>query len=314
MPPSLPWLALKIRWFPIGKAPLPENFDFGTMGTIMKIIKSPAEMQTTADALRSKASPLGLVPTMGAFHDGHISLIKRAAKECAAVVVSIFVNPTQFGPNEDFDFYPRSLDPDLKICKDQNVAAVYAPSAEAMFEKGFDTWVEVPSLAAGLCGANRPGHFRGVATVVAKLISICRPERVYLGEKDYQQLVLIRRMVLDLNLGVNVIGCSTVREKDGLAISSRNANLGENERNRALSISRGLYKAQDLFVAGEREVSEFKKVVRKELEKAKAEINYIEVIDPDTLEQLEVALDSSRMVIAAKVGEIRLIDNLPLKE
>jgi pantoate--beta-alanine ligase len=281
---------------------------------MMKIIKSPAEMQMAADALRSKASPLGLVPTMGALHDGHISLIKRAAKECAAVVVSIFVNPTQFGPSEDFDFYPRSLDPDLKICKDQKIAAVYAPSVEAMFEKGFDTWVEVPSLAAGLCGANRPGHFRGVATVVAKLISICRPERVYLGEKDYQQLVLIRRMILDLNLGVNVIGCSTVREKDGLAMSSRNANLGENERKRALSISRGLYKAQDLFVAGERKVSEFKKVVRKELKKADAEIDYIEVIDPDTLELLEMALDSSRMAIAAKVGEIRLIDNLPLKE
>ncbi len=283
------------------------------MDIIMEVIKSPAEMQKAAGALRSEASPLGLVPTMGALHDGHISLIKRATTECAAVVVSIFVNPSQFGLGEDFELYPSSLDSDLEICENLEIAVVYAPPADAMFEKGYDTWIEVPSLAAGLCGANRPGHFRGVATVVAKLFSICRPERVYFGEKDYQQLVLIRRMVLDLNLGVDVIGCPTVRENDGLAMSSRNANLEKNERERAIFISRGLYRAQDLFVAGERSVNELKKAAHEELEKGDVEIDYIEVIDPETMEPLEVAFDSSRMAISAKVGAIRLIDNLPLK-
>ncbi len=282
------------------------------MDRAMDVIDSPAEMQKLADTLRSKGSPLGLVPTMGALHEAHISLIRRAVSDCPAAVVSIFVNPAQFGPHEDLDSYPRTIEADLNICRAEGVAAVYAPTAAAMYGNGFDTWIEVPSLTAGLCGPHRPGHFRGVATVVAKLFAACKPDKAYFGEKDYQQLVLIRRMAEDLNLGVEIVACPIVREKDGLAMSSRNVNLRGDERERALSLSRGLYRAKKLFAGGEKNAAGLIAAAREELKGARAQIDYIEIVDPDTLSPLEVAQDSARIAVAAQIGSTRLIDNMAL--
>ena len=263
--------------------------------------------------MRANDGPLGLVPTMGALHEGHIHLIDRAVSECPTVVVSIFVNPTQFGPGEDYGTYPRNYESDIRICRSRGVVAIYSPTADAMYGKEFSTLIEVPSLAEGLCGPHRPGHFRGVATVVAKLFAACKPDRAYFGEKDYQQLILIRRMALDLNLGIEVVGCPTVREKDGLALSSRNVNLQGDERKRALSLSRGLRKATELFAAGEKEASILILAVSQELEMAEAKIDYIAVVDPDTLKPLERVDISARIAVAAHIGATRLIDNIPLE-
>jgi pantoate--beta-alanine ligase len=283
------------------------------MDNIVEIVSSPAKMRNLAGSLRANDGPLGLVPTMGALHEGHIHLIDRAVSECPTVVVSIFVNLTQFGPGEDYGTYPRDYESDIRICRSKGVAAIYSPTADAMYGKEFSTLIEVPSLAEGLCGPHRPGHFRGVATVVAKLFAACKPDRAYFGEKDYQQLILIRRMALDLNLGIEVIGCPTVREKDGLALSSRNVNLQGDERKRAISLSRGLRKATELFAAGEKEAAILILAVSQELEMAEAEIDYIAVVDPDTLKPLERVDKSARIAVAAHIGTTRLIDNIPLE-
>lgn len=278
----------------------------------MDIVDSPAEMRVLADSLRAKGGPLGLVPTMGALHEGHISLIARAASECAAVVASIFVNPAQFAPTEDFDTYPRTFESDLNVCRAKGVAAVYAPAPDAMYKGGFDTWIEVPSMSAGLCGLHRPGHFRGVATVVTKLFNACKPDSAYFGEKDFQQLVLIRRMSEDLDLGVKVIACPIVREKDGLAMSSRNVNLHGDERERALSLIKGLRRAKQLFSNGEKASRRLCAAVYEELEKAHAQADYVEIVASGTLQPLEFANGCARIMVAAKIGPIRLIDNLSL--
>jgi pantoate--beta-alanine ligase len=249
---------------------------------------------------------------MGALHEGHTSLIASAVSECASVVVSIFVNPAQFAPTEDLDTYPRTFELDLEVCRSRGVAAVYAPTPEAMYQDGFDTWIEVPSMSAGLCGLHRPGHFRGVVTIVAKLFNACKPDRAYFGEKDFQQFVLIRHMSEDLDFGVNVIACPIVREKDGLAMSSRNVNLSGGERERALCLIKGLRRAKQLFLDGEKESARLCAVVREELEKAHAQVDYVEIIASDTLEPLESANKFARIAVAANIGSIRLIDNLAL--
>ncbi|MBT5369009.1 MAG: pantoate--beta-alanine ligase [Nitrospinaceae bacterium] len=278
----------------------------------MDIVDSPAKMRTLAGTLRAKCGTLGLVPTMGALHEGHTSLIASAVSECASVVVSIFVNPAQFAPTEDLDTYPRTFELDLEVCRSRGVAAVYAPTPEAMYQDGFDTWIEVPSMSAGLCGLHRPGHFRGVVTIVAKLFNACKPDRAYFGEKDFQQFVLIRHMSEDLDFGVNVIACPIVREKDGLAMSSRNVNLSGGERERALCLIKGLRPAKQLFLEGEKESARLCAVVREELEKAHAQVDYVEIIASDTLEPLESANKFARIAVAANIGSIRLIDNLAL--
>jgi pantoate--beta-alanine ligase len=284
-----------------------------SMDLAMDVIDSPVRMRELADTLRQSASPLGLVPTMGALHEGHLSLIQRSVSECATTVVSIFVNPAQFGPGEDLDTYPRTFHEDLEVCRQEGVAAVYAPSAGEMYANGFDTWVEVPSLASRLCAPHRPGHFRGVATVIVKLFSACKPDRAYFGEKDYQQLVLIRRMAGDLDMGVEIVACPTVREADGLAMSSRNINLRGEERGRSLSLRRGLFRARELFARGEGSAAVLIQAAREELDKARAEVDYIEVVDAETLAPLETVESPCRMVIAAKIGFTRLIDNIPLE-
>ena len=270
-------------------------------------------MRELAEALRRDDAPLGLVPTMGALHEGHKSLIDRATSECGAAVVSIFVNPAQFAAGEDYDTYPRTFEADLEACREMGVACVYAPRANVMYPGGYDTWVDVPGLGAPLCGSHRAGHFRGVATVVLKLFTACLPHRAYFGEKDYQQLVLIRRMTQDLDLGVEIVPCPIVREDDGMALSSRNAYLSTEERSRARAISAALFDAKKKVAAGERFSAVIIGACMDELEKAGSRVDYVEIVEPATLERVEQINGSARMAVAAYIGETRLIDNILLE-
>ncbi len=270
-------------------------------------------MRELAEMLRRDSAPLGLAPTMGALHEGHRSLIVRAMDECGAVVVSIFVNPAQFTPGEDYQTYPRTFEADLQVCREMGVYSVYAPKAGSMYPNGYDTWVDVPGLGAPLCGGHRPGHFQGVATVVLKLFSACLPHRAYFGEKDYQQLVLIERMAHDLNIGVEIVPCPIVREDDGVALSSRNAYLSDEERLRARSISGALFHAQKMVATGERLSSTIIDACVDELEKVDARVDYVQIVDPATLEKAEKINGVARMAIAAHIGKTRLIDNISLE-
>ncbi len=279
----------------------------------MKVVDTPQDMRELAEVLRRDEAPLGLVPTMGALHEGHRSLIARAREECGAAVVSIFVNPAQFAAGEDYDTYPRTFEADLEACREMGAACVYAPRANAMYPGGYDTWVDVPGLGAPLCGAHRSGHFRGVATVVLKLLAACLPHRAYFGEKDYQQLVLIRRMTDDLDLGVEIVPCPIVREDDGVALSSRNAYLSADERSRARAISGALFDAKRMVAAGERFSAAIIQPCVDELEKAGSRVDYVEIVDPATLERVETINGAARMAVAAYIGETRLIDNILLE-
>ncbi len=279
----------------------------------MKVVDTPQKMRELAETLRRDDAPLGLVPTMGALHEGHKSLIARAREECGAVVVSIFVNPAQFGAGEDYDTYPRTFEADLEACREMGVAVVYAPRASSMYPGGYDTWVDVPGLGAPLCGSHRQGHFRGVATVVLKLLTACLPHRAYFGEKDYQQLVLIRRMTEDLDLGIEIIPCPIVREDDGMALSSRNAYLSTDERSRARAISGALFDAKKKVAAGERLSAAIVRACVDELEKVEARVDYVEIVEPATLERVEKINGAARMAVAAYIGETRLIDNILLE-
>ena len=279
----------------------------------MKVLDTPQKMRELAEALRRDDAPLGLVPTMGALHEGHKSLIDRAREECGAVVVSIFVNPAQFGAGEDYDTYPRTFEADLESCREMGVACVYAPRANAMYPGGYDTWVDVPGLGAPLCGSHRQGHFRGVATVVLKLFTACLPHRAYFGEKDYQQLVLIRRMTQDLDLAIEIVPCPIVREDDGMALSSRNAYLSADERSRARAISGALFDAKKRVVSGERLSAAIVRACVDELEKVEARVDYVEIVEPATLERVEKINGAARMAVAAYIGETRLIDNILLE-
>ena len=279
----------------------------------MKVVDTPQKMRELAETLRRDSAPLGLAPTMGALHEGHRSLIVRAMDECGAVVVSIFVNPAQFAPGEDYQTYPRTFEADLQVCREMGVYSVYAPKADSMYPNGYDTWVDVPGLGAPLCGAHRKGHFQGVATVVLKLFSACLPHRAYFGEKDYQQLVLIERMAHDLNIGVEIVPCPIVREDDGVALSSRNAYLSDEERLRARSISGALFHAQKMVATGERLSSTLIEACMDELEKVDARVDYVQIVDPATLGKAEKINGVARMAIAAHIGKTRLIDNISLE-
>ncbi|MFQ5895799.1 MAG: pantoate--beta-alanine ligase [Nitrospinota bacterium] len=278
----------------------------------MRCIQDVREMREACRTARREGKTLGFVPTMGGLHAGHASLIERACRECDAAAISLFVNPTQFGPGEDYGSYPRTWEEDLRLARSLGVDLVFHPDVAEMYPKGFSTHVEVERLAAGLCGRHRPGHFRGVATVVLKLFAVVRPHRAYFGEKDYQQLVLIRRMVEDLSLEVEVVGCPIVRDPDGLALSSRNAYLNAEERRRALALHRGLGRARSLLAAGERRAAALEAAAREELEREGLRVDYASVVHPDTLEPLERVEAPARMAVAAWVGRARLIDNCPL--
>jgi pantoate--beta-alanine ligase len=254
--------------------------------------------------------PLALVPTMGFLHEGHTSLIRAARLAAPTVAVTIFVNPTQFGPNEDLSRYPRDLDGDLAKCASAGASFVFAPSSpEEMYPPGFQTYVEPGPLAESLCGARRPGHFRGVCTVVAKLFALSRADTAFFGEKDYQQLVILRRMAQDLSLGTDVLGRPIVREKDGLALSSRNAYLSAEERAQAVGLWRALTEVRARFSRGEKDATALERVAVEVLERHGARIDYAELRDGIALQKRDPVDESTRLFLAGFLGKTRLIDN-----
>ncbi|HUU11524.1 MAG TPA: pantoate--beta-alanine ligase [Phycisphaerae bacterium] len=264
---------------------------------------------------RRAGSRISLVPTLGALHAGHASLLRAARADGGFVVASIFVNPTQFGPGEDLARYPRPLEQDLQVCRREGVDLVFTPSAAEMYPGGPGTTVRVPVLSETMCGASRPGHFDGVTTVVAKLLAIVGPDAAYFGEKDAQQLAIVRRMVRDLNLPVEIRGCPLVRDADGLATSSRNVYLSPEERRRALALGQALAAARDRVVAGERDARALAQDLRQRLDAADGlATEYVAVVDPDTLEDIERIGDQVLVATAVRVGPTRLIDNLLLRD
>jgi pantoate--beta-alanine ligase len=277
----------------------------------MEVICKIREMQAISDRLSSKGKRIGFVPTMGYLHEGHLSLVRKARALSDVVVVSIFVNPTQFGPGEDFDRYPRDEEGDSLKLEVEGVDFLFIPTKEEMYPVGYQTYVEVAQVSQGLCGDFRPGHFRGVATVVTKLFNIVKPHLAVFGEKDYQQLLVIKRMVEDLNLDVEIIPGMLIREEDGIAMSSRNAYLSPENRKKAVTLYRSLIKGKESFASGERRASILCKTVKDSLESVIGiSVQYVEVRDAETLEKVEVIHRPSVIALAAIVGGVRLIDNI----
>jgi pantoate--beta-alanine ligase len=280
----------------------------------MLLLKTIAETRNACERMRTAGKTLGLVPTMGALHRGHLSLVRAAQASCDAVAVSIFVNPTQFGPKEDFAGYPRSLEQDCRILEAAGVDLVFAPSAAEMYPHGASTFVEVAGLSDRLDGASRPGHFRGVATVVAKLLHIFAPERAFFGQKDAAQIAVLGKMVRDLQFPVQLEVCPTVREPDGLALSSRNSYLNDEQRRQALVLYRALLTVQQQVHGGEHDPGKLiAGALRILAEEPAVRLDYFSIVDPETLEDvLEVRAGAALVAVAAFVGATRLIDNLPL--
>ncbi len=277
----------------------------------MRVVRSIREMQAISKSYFRVGKEVGFVPTMGYLHEGHLSLVRRARRENDIVVVSIFVNPTQFGPNEDYERYPRDEERDKRLLVKEGVDYLFIPAVSEMYPEQYSTYVEVLGLTEGLCGARRPGHFRGVATVITKLLNIVQPTRAYFGEKDYQQLQVIKRLVRDLNIPVEIVGCPIVREKNGLAMSSRNTYLSPEERESALSLYRGLKLAEELFEKGERNPEAIKDRVKGLIlsHPHVKKIDYVEIVDPETLEPVEEVKEGDVIALAVFVGNTRLIDN-----
>jgi pantoate--beta-alanine ligase len=276
----------------------------------MKIIHSTKELRNFIKTWKMEGFEIGFVPTMGYLHEGHKSLIDRASSENDKVVVSIFVNPTQFGPNEDLDKYPRDLEGDSKLCEIAGADLIFNPSAQEMYGTDFSTYVDVEGLTEGLCGAKREGHFRGVCTVVSKFFNIVNPTRTYFGEKDAQQLAVIKRMVKDLNFDIEIVGCPIIREKDGLAKSSRNTYLSEEERKAALILNASLNKAKYALQEGVKDIGKLTEIISEEINKEPlAKIDYIEIVDSETLKPVTYIEDSILVAIAVYIGKTRLIDN-----
>lgn len=277
----------------------------------MRSFRTVRELQAWSDAERRAGRRLALVPTLGALHAGHLELVREARRRADRVVVSIFVNPTQFGPGEDWSLYPRPLESDLEACRREGVDGVFAPETDELYPPGHQTWVEVTELAKPLCGRFRPGHFRGVATVVTKLLVAAKPHVAVFGEKDYQQLLVIRRLVRDLGFDVEIVGVPIVRERDGLALSSRNAYLDAGTRAEALVLSRALDAAEAALAAGERGREALLAGVQRELAKApRARVEYAELRDPENLEPAPERLRGpALLVLAVRFDGARLIDN-----
>jgi pantoate--beta-alanine ligase len=280
----------------------------------MKVCSTISEARIACGYVRGSGKPLGLVPTMGALHDGHLSLVRAAKEQCSGVAVSIFVNPTQFGPSEDLTKYPRQFERDCELLEKEGIEILFAPSVEEIYPGGEVTWVSVEGLSEKLDGRSRPGHFRGVTTIVAKLFHILEPDAAFFGQKDAAQLAVIRRMVVDLNFPVEIIACPIVREPDGLAMSSRNAYLNREERVRALVLQRALLAVRRQFDAGERcagkLISAGQEVVARE---PNVRLDYFEVVDPDTLDPVEQIAQKTLVAVAAYVGSTRLLDNIVLE-
>jgi pantoate--beta-alanine ligase len=279
----------------------------------LKICKTIHEMRAESRAIRGAGKRLGFVPTMGALHEGHLSLVRAARSSSDLVAASIFVNPTQFAYNEDLAKYPRSFERDRELLQGERVELLFAPSVEEMYPAGAVTWVTVEGLSDKLDGRSRPGHFRGVTTVVAKLFHVVQPDAAFFGQKDAAQVAIIRRMVRDLNLPVEIVVCPIVRAADGLAMSSRNAYLDPDERKRALVLQRSLLRAEHLAETGERNAARLVAAGREEIDKeSSVRLDYFEIVNPDTLDPLEDISGGGLVAVAAVVGGTRLIDNILL--
>jgi pantoate--beta-alanine ligase len=282
--------------------------------TPIPCIETIAGLSTVLEEARCRGATIGLVPTMGALHEGHLSLIRRARSENDLVAVSIFVNPTQFGAGEDLETYPQDLARDLRLAGSAGADLAFGPSVREMYPQGFSTWVEVEGLTQGLCGASRPGHFRGVCTVVAKLFNICGPDRAYFGEKDAQQLAVIKKMVRELDIPVRIVPCPTVRESDGLALSSRNVRLSPEERAQAPVLYRALSAALTLAENGERDARRLKDEICALVASAElAKIDYVEIVDADDLAPVDVVAGTCLIALAVWLGRTRLIDNITVE-
>lgn len=280
----------------------------------MRVVKTVSEIREQVKSWKSEGLKVALVPTMGYLHEGHMSLIKRASKENDKVVVSIFVNPTQFGPNEDLEDYPRDLEKDKLTCEESGASIIFNPEPYEMYVDGFCTYVETENLTKELCGKSRPIHFRGVCTVVSKLFNIVSPHRAYFGQKDAQQLAVIKRMVKDLNFDVEIIGCPIIRESDGLAKSSRNVYLSLEERKAATILNKALSNSKELLLNGETDSNILKEFIVNEINKENlADIDYVEIVDNKTIEKIDSIEDEVLVAVAVKFGNTRLIDNFIFK-
>ncbi|MGH9863530.1 MAG: pantoate--beta-alanine ligase [Candidatus Acidiferrales bacterium] len=281
----------------------------------MKTLTHVGEMQVAAEGARSSGQRLGLVPTMGALHEGHLSLVRAARQRADVVVVSIFVNPAQFGPGEDYLRYPRPLEADSELLTREGVDILFAPPVEEIYPEGFQTYITVERVSQPLCGPFRPGHFRGVATVVLKLFNIVQPNAAFFGRKDAQQCMVIERLARDLHLPVEIVACPIVREPDGLAMSSRNAYLSGEDHAAALALYRSLSRAREMLLAGERRADEILKAMRALVEaEPRARVDYIEIVNAETLEPLERIAGRALIALALWIGPARLIDNLLVEE
>ncbi len=278
---------------------------------MMEVAKTIESVRSLVKAARSGDKKIGFVPTMGALHIGHISLIEAAVKECDFVVVSIFVNPTQFGPGEDFEKYPRPLEADLEMCRKAGINVVFTPTPEQMYSAENLTWVNVEKLTESLCGQFRPSHFRGVTTVCAKLFNIVAPDIAYFGQKDAQQAFVIKRMVADLNMPLEIVICPTVREPNGLAVSSRNKYLTEQQKKDAANLYKSLQKCRQMIDAGVKESTEIITEIRKILQQVPSiEIEYISIVDAETLQDIDRIAGKVLAAVAVRIGPARLIDNI----
>lgn len=281
----------------------------------MEIIRTVADMKARAAAWKAAGLSIGLVPTMGSLHEGHESLMDAARAASDRVVVSVFVNPIQFGPGEDYEAYPRDLERDARICERHGVDVVFQPEVDDMYAPAHNTFVVMETLTDSLCGASRPGHFRGVCTVVTKLFNIVQPHRAFFGQKDAQQLAIIKRMVADLNMNVTVVGCPIVREADGLAKSSRNAYLSAEERQAALVLSRAIFAGKAAVEAGERDAAALKALMGGIIEaEPLARIDYVEVVDGVTMQPTDAIGAMALVAMAVYIGSTRLIDNFLYEE
>ncbi|WP_243545071.1 pantoate--beta-alanine ligase [Pseudodesulfovibrio tunisiensis] len=281
----------------------------------MQVVKTPEELQALCLAWKREGRRVGLVPTMGYLHEGHMALMDRARSLCDKLVVSVFVNPTQFGPDEDLDKYPHDFEGDRATAEAHGADVMFAPEPGAMYGPGHATWVVSPELERNLCGASRPVHFRGVCTVVTKLFMLAQPDVAVFGEKDWQQLAIIRRMVRDLNIPVEIVGQPIVREADGLAKSSRNAYLTADERALAPNLRKGLLKAAGRIEAGERDVEAVKAFVREEYARTipMGEIDYVDLVDPETIAFVDRIDGPVLAAVAVRIGKARLLDNIFIK-
>ena len=276
----------------------------------MKIVETIAEVREQVKQWRKEGLTVGLVPTMGYLHEGHKSLIDRAVAENDRVVVSVFVNPMQFGPSEDLESYPRDMDRDAALCEKAGASLIFHPDPSEMYHKDFSSFVDMTTLTGGLCGKTRPIHFRGVCTVVSKLFNIVVPDKAYFGQKDAQQLAVIRHMVSDLNFGIEIVGCPIIREEDGLAKSSRNTYLSAQEREAALILSKSLAKGKETLKAGEADAAKIRQIILDEIAtEPLAKVDYVEVVDWNTLEPVETVKEPVLVAMAVYIGKTRLIDN-----